>query len=479
MNWEKPQRQSAIAIFVLAAMNLRHMYALVILFVIQFFKEKPSWKAQLALLGCMVLFMFGKAFIDHFFFTFHISDGKFVTRKGMFAKHIITVPLERIQTVQFTQTFFHNLFGLHKVMIDTAGSESTEVSIQALSHAKAIALKEILTSTGNLPLEVPDTIQPITLRFDGLMKMALSHNHIKTFLLIISFAIARLEDVRDLFDYDGYEWVEEHRAEVNFSVQLTAIIAFMVMAVSIITSVLLIFFKYFDFKMTLTAKGFHVKHGLLQVKQQFIPLQKIQLLQWNANWVRRKMNYFICHFKATGEADLKNKQRIEVPLTNLKDLQQIIEYYEPNPPSAGNEANGIHPQYATRRILYLDIPVVVSLIAITYIWWEWYSLLWLISLVYYAIARNIYRSNFTFWVNDDAIEISKGVWGRERIILRWHKIQFVTTRQTIYQRKKQLATLVMQTAAGEITLPYIQLEEASALSNFLLMKIESSDQKWM
>jgi putative membrane protein len=479
MNWDKPQRQSAIAIFVLAAMNLRHLYAIAIIFIAQFFKEKPSYKMQLALLGGMLVFMFGKAFFDYFFFTFHISNGQFIIKKGVFAKRTITIPLEKIQTVQFAQTFFHSLFGLHKVMVDTAGTETTEVSIQALTHAKAIALKEILTTASDVHFEETETIKPITLSFEGLMKMAISHNHLKTFGLIIAFAIARLEDVKDLFNYDGYDWLEQHGKEVTFSIKFAAIIAFMVMSISIITSVLMILFKYYDFKISLTPKGFNIKHGLLQVKQQFIPLTKIQLLQWNANWVRRKMNYFVCDLKTTGEEDLKQKQKVQVPVTNHDHLQQIINYYQPVQPSASDAANGIHPQYAIRKIIFSGLPALAVLIGVSFIWWKWYSLLWLIWFVYYIIIKHIYRRNFTFWVNEDAVEVTKGVWGRERILLNWHKIQLLTIKQSIYQRRKKLANLVMETAAGEVVLPYIKLEEAQLLADHLLMKIESSSKKWM
>jgi membrane protein YdbS with pleckstrin-like domain len=66
--------------------------------------------------------------------------------------------------------------------------------------------------------------------------------------------------------------------------------------------------------------------------------------------------------------------------------------------------------------------------------------------------------------------------GTHFILLTWNKIQSVEIEQSLYQQKHGLANLSMQTAGGEIRVPYIELTTAHLIRNYALYKIETS--KW-
>ena len=52
-------------------------------------------------------------------------------------------------------------------------------------------------------------------------------------------------------------------------------------------------------------------------------------------------------------------------------------------------------------------------------------------------------------------------------------------KQSWYQRRKQLATIELYTAAGEMSIPFITLNEALQLENFILYRIETDKREWM
>ena len=61
-----------------------------------------------------------------------------------------------------------------------------------------------------------------------------------------------------------------------------------------------------------------------------------------------------------------------------------------------------------------------------------------------------------------------------------YKIQSVKFSQNIFTKKRGLANITIYTAAGEnLTIPYISDKIASDLYNFLLYKIESTEEAWM
>jgi len=246
-----------------------------------------------------------------------------------------------------------------------------------------------------------------------------------------------------------------------------------------VISVLRIVLKFANLNIQLNTKGFTLQHGLLNSHQQFIGARKIQFIVWKANWIRRKIGMYMFYIKTAGEDDLKKKQRIHVPVTRNEHLQQLAAYYQTAMPSATSAVNVIQKQYIYRTILLKGLPMLLLSVGISVYWWGWYSCLFLVWFAYYVVRTIIYQKNFSIWVNESAIEISTGVWGREKLILNWNKLQVITTRQNIYQRKNNLATLSLFTASGEVKLPYLLLSEARWLADYAAMKTESSQQNWM
>lgn len=481
VNWSEPQKQSAFGIFMFAGKAFRQVVIVVLAAVGSLVrKEKPFWVWALSF-GGIAAFVFGKAFLEYFFFTFHVTEGQLIIKKGIFSKKTLVIPFERIQTVQLHQNLLHKIINHCKVAIDTAGTEETEVAIQSLSYAKAISLKQLLTKQTVSPLtkEEEDVEKTIRLLPRDLFKMAISANHLETFGLLFAFVIARFQDVKDLFGIDAADWVESQGKQIAFTTQMIGLMIFFVLAFSILISVLRIVLKFSDLTIHLGEKGFQLKHGMLSSQQQFIGSKKIQFIQWNANWIRRKIGMYMFHIKTAGETDLKKKQKIHVPVTREEHLQKLGSYYQNHLPSVNTQPGTIQPQYFYRQIVLIVLPVTVLAVTTIWIWWSWYALLFLIWSINYIIKTKIYQQNFKIWVNDDAIEISKGVWGRQRLVINWHNLQVITVQQSIYQRRKRLANLSLQTASGEVNIPYLQVEEAQMLADHAAMKIESSQRNWM
>ena len=86
------------------------------------------------------------SYLQYLFFTFHIDEenGEFVIQKGILNKTRITIQLHKIQQVNINQSLIQRLVGVHKLEIDTAGSDKKEASISAISHDLATILKERL-----------------------------------------------------------------------------------------------------------------------------------------------------------------------------------------------------------------------------------------------------------------------------------------------------------------------------------------------
>jgi putative membrane protein len=63
--------------------------------------------------------------------------------------------------------------------------------------------------------------------------------------------------------------------------------------------------------------------------------------------------------------------------------------------------------------------------------------------------------------------------------LEIHKAQAVEITQTIFQKRRKLASLTVHSASKSITIPHIEKTEALAISNFILYLVESQNKDWM
>ena len=177
---------------------------------------------------------------------------------------------------------------------------------------------------------------------------------------------------------------------------------------------------------------------------------------------------------------IAKKQSIYVPGCYASQLSAVREAYFPEESKLSFEEHVIHPLVIYRRALYWGI--FPSLILGANFYWRDYgsdsfwAILWFVIVL---LLSWVYQRNYRYFVSDEGIRISTAIVGRTETLLKWYKIQGVEIGQGIYQRRKNLCNITFHTAAGVVEIPYIELEKARRLENFILYKIESSEEKWM
>lgn len=80
--------------------------------------------------------------------------------------------------------------------------------------------------------------------------------------------------------------------------------------------------------------------------------------------------------------------------------------------------------------------------------------------------------------DDDGLASRSGFFGRKVDAFLFRKAQGVTIRQSPLQRRKGLATLHVQLACGQVSVPYIEHGRACRLRDHMLYRVESSRRRW-
>ena len=479
IDWSVPQRQSWAALFIILYKILwRILKTFWWVLVIYFFRNKRNEfdSFEMAIIGLSLFSLIGSV-IEFIYFRFYIQENDLIIKSGFFTKKTITLPLNKIQAVHVEQTLLHNLLNAARLSFDSAGSEKLEVKIHAINKREAEDFKRFILHSRNddvsaEALAVPPEQVLVRLDAKDLFKLSISANHLEALVLMLAFFLSMIEQLKDIFnaEYSKFmNWVYQ----LNRS-PLSALLAGLIaaLAVSVIVSTVRVLIKYFDFRISRTEKGFFIHTGLLNIQEKMVPFSKIQFISWKANWIRRQMKLYLLNFHAVGYDDIKDKLRVRVPVTNESMIPVLLEQYHPLLPTENITPYRIHPAYVARRILLTGLlPAAIIILAGFYFfgWTTLWSLLWIVVI---SIASVLFQKKFRLWTDVDALQIRRGFLGIEELVLKWNMIQSVTLEQSIYQEGRQLATIVLHTAGGQVKIPYIKLPQAREIMNYALYKVE-------
>jgi len=488
--FETPQRQSPLALVMMFFKIFRTVITVIwpILIGLLLGKNKESTGLKWFIAGgAILLFVLVRTVLDYLYFRFSINDGQLVVRKGFFYKKAITVPLERIQAIHLEQSFLHTITLTHKLIIDTAGKEDAEVTIYAIPSSDALALRTLILNSVNEKTnssateEIPASKLISKLNLSGLLKLSLSANHIETIAVVMAFMFSRYEDVKPIIQNTPFlKNIISYGESVKYTWQLIAGLFVFVTVITIILSCIRIFLRFYNYTVKMDMKGYYIRWGLLQVKQKMIPFKRIQMIMWRSNFIRRLIGLALLNLKVAGTDEAKKKILIELPITDTDQIRQIIPVYQPvMPAETGVTGNKIHRSYAYRKTLFITLPVLIAVAGVAAFFWQWYALWVFVWLPYSLGLQLLFCHNFRFWITANGLQQYKSTWGRAEALLNWKNIQYIQIRQSIYQKRKGLSTLILHTAGGRFELPYIQYEESLQISNYALYRTESSQQTWM
>lgn len=481
IDWSQPQRQPLGGLLIAFSKVLWEVikkgWWLLLVFLL---KDKPEEASRVNRYEVIALAIVALTFIgtllQYFYFRFYISNNELIIKKGWLKKQTLIIPLAKIQTVHIEASLLHQVLNLVKVAVDTAGSDKTEVQIDALSRPMAEALQQQLgtnkSADENLIKEKPKPV--IQLSGTDLLKLSISANHLETFFLLLSFGVGIYTNLKDI-DITFLP----NASHIGFSGIMLLLATVVVLIGTILISVIRICLRFYGLTVFQSSGGLAIRSGLTNIKEQVVAARKVQAITWKANWIRQHLGLWLLEFRIAGNDELKKKQKVQIPVPQSAALPALINTYYPEPQTNGIVFLRIHSSYVLRRLLVAGFLPAILLMVITAWWWKYKVLFFLIIPLVVGINAALYQKRFKFWSFSEVALIDKSTWGLEKVLLLWYKIQSVQLKQSLFQRKRALATVVFYTAGGKFSAPFIPLEEARQLVNYAVYKIESNTERWM
>lgn len=434
----------------------------------------PLWIAGGSALFIIAVVTLGT--LAWFRYRYRIENAFMHVEYGLIVRKRLSIPRDRVQTVDTSAGIVHRLFGLQKLVIETAGSRRPEVVLNAVTRDEAERIrKAMVTDASDRMNDAADAGSPAAgadersaheavpaeagaagqaeapsgpvyrVPTGRLVIYSMTTGRVFISLAIIAAIYSQVEDwLRNLklFDYSVFEAIQPERS--SGWIALTAfLLIFLWIIGAAITTV-----KEYGFTVQRQGNKLLIRRGLLERKQLSVALDRIQAIHVQQNMLRRLFGY--------ASADLVTVASIRedglthtmlCPIVPVRELPGLLAAFTPGVEWPDTFAA---PGRAARGS-YIAMPLIVaSVLAAAGLIWIPGSYRWLaLALPCYAICLGVLRHRNAGWhLKDDQIVIRFGSFGVQMAFIQRRRIQWLRMKVTPLQARRRLATLQVFTASS-------------------------------
>ncbi|WP_028870826.1 PH domain-containing protein [Psychroserpens burtonensis] len=493
-DFSKPIRQSSKGIIIIFAFNaynfVRRFFVLFIAFGISLTKKKTFAHVTptvifLVIIGILIVLLV-LAILKYLNFKFYLSKDDFHLSTGIINKDNTIISKSKIQNVYIKQNFLQQIINVVSLNIETAGDNKSEISIKALDKPTALKLKKELFTKSNSTETLTDVVESRNVFFRVSLKRlfleGISQNHLRSFLIITSFVFGLYYEFKDYFrDLKLKQGLEElihlDKESLLNIIIINTVFILVAILISLLFSVLKTVVTNFNLEVVENQKTIEINKGLFNKVSLSLTPSRIQNIVIKTNRIKR---YFDLHTLSVKQAMVTVKQRKNFVIIALEkeQLKHLVDKLLVNYTSAIERSN---PKGYYKRILALNMFALALIINVPgfilfgNIMWYINIALVLFSVLYVTVT---YRKAF-YKIDDQFLTIGSGFIDTTTNILEIHKIQAVKLKQTIFQKRIQISSVIISTASKSVKIPYVSETEAKSIYDYLLFKVESQNRDWM
>lgn len=432
------------------------------------------------------------ALLSWWFFSYQVGDDAILIRSGVIKKKQLNIKFDRIQGVNTEQNPVYRLLRLVTVTFDTAGSAGSEGGLPAVTRNFADALRATIGRKSSEPAtddaeSAPPSAALLRLDWRDMIRIALADRRA---LIIFAFIGPLLEQMGDQVENIVERalqsaTLEATRLGIGSGLLIVGLLVLGVIVLLAVFSIVSAFLRYYRFELLLDGHTLRSSAGLLTRHEHAMDLQKIQTLRLQQGIVQSWLGRFTMTARQAISGRRQQRAKvftIPVLTADTADRLRVLLLA----PGAGRLTQDprsdlfvpVSRYYLRARILYGGlVPALFLTVALTTVFGliGLAGVLWL-PMVSLLSWRSWQRAGYLH--DDDELVRRSGLLGFRTVGLLFRKVQRVTITQSHFQRQKRLASLRLYMASGSVRVPYIGLATAEQLRDYILYKVESSQQAW-
>jgi putative membrane protein len=405
-------------------------------------------------------------------FEYELTEDSLDIASGVFSRREREIPLRRVQNVDVTRSLVARLLGLAEVDVETAGGGSTEANLRFVSREEAGRLQEEVRerraahdrsrerrnetdeSAGEegalAESEVAaDEAERAPRGERGELLFELSDRDLLLYGLlsfdprllsgVVAFATFAVPSLGQRVDIPNLGLVV-----------LGAGVVVLAVGVWLVSAVLRVV-QFYGFRLRQVGDDLRYERGLFERKDGTIPLSKLQTVSVEENVLMRRYGFASLAVETAGYAPGQSPSggsEAAIPLASreavfalARDVEPFGDYDLVRPPERARKR--YVRRYALAGLTVVGAGLLVDQFVASF---PWYLLVALVLLALPAARRA--HATRGFDVDDRHVITQMGWWNRQTTVVPNHRVQTVIERQTIFQRRWDLTSVVIDTAGS-------------------------------
>jgi putative membrane protein len=393
-------------------------------------------------------------------FTYRVYDDRIMLRRQLVARSIKAIPLERVRGVDVSAGPLHRLLRLAVVHIDAAAGsgKADEAVLNAISLDEATRLRHELlgerarAAAGRAAPPAGIAAGPsgelVRARPKWYLYAPLSGAYLFTPFALIGSLLGGIYNLGDDFGLITQRRVESVGKQVSGQPMLVFAVALALLALAMPVASIVVY-ALFNWNFTLAFRGGAVvaERGLLTRRSVTLERRRIRGVMMVANPLERLAGVVRLRALVTGLADAGHRGAL-LPASPSRVAEEIAgrvigEPPGPRPPLVR------HPEAArVRRIVRAVVPPL-AVAAIAGIAGQLWVVLVCLALAVLAVPLGLDRYRQLGHAADDVyLAVRSGSLRRRHIVIERRAVIAWQLRQTVFQRRLGLVTLVAAVGAG-------------------------------
>ena len=392
--------------------------------------------------GLLVIGAWEAAYVKKY--EYRLDGDTFDIYSGVLSRREREIPFDRIQNVDIAQNVIQRVFGIAELRLETAGGGGeSEARLRYVSREEATRLQELISrrKRGDTSERDPGARDDILFELD---------NRELGILGLTSANVRLLGLISGLFVIASPVAADQFSPRLGLLLLLGPVFAVAGLVFLWIVSGVQAVLRYYGFKLYRHDEELRYKRGLLQQYDGTIPLSKIQTLMISENLLARAVGYGSLAIETAGYAPGQdNNVESAVPIAKREHVFELARTIE----DIGDPEFTRPPKRARTRYVARYTIVVGVLTGISYALQRftgrvpfWYATAALLVLV--PVAAHLKWRNLGYCVGDRYVISQHGFWTRRTTIVPYYRVQTVSSSQNVFQRRRDLATLVVDTATS-------------------------------
>jgi len=405
--------------------------------------------AVAGLLALVVLAAFAYQVIYVRRFDYQPTTDTFDLRSGVVSRRTREIPYRRVQNVDVSRNVLQRVLGIAELRVETAGGGETEIRLRYVSHAEAERLQQEIgrrkrgtdgddedAATAEPSVQQLFAITPKELLLLGLVRVDLR---------LLSFATVLLPVI--------IPSVSNRFPLVDLLQAAPALLVGVVLLALVISSLRAVT-GYYGFELGRDDRELRYRRGLAQEYSGAIPLDKVQSVVVSESVLARLLGYASLSVETAGYApgtDGTGSQSA-VPIADRDRVFRLAREVESfGDPAFERPPKRARTRYAIRYSLGVALLAGLGVVAARLLPFPvpvpGYAPLALLPLA--PVAAHLKWTQIGFALGANHVVAREGFWTRQTRVVPYYRVQTLVESATVFQRRRNLATLVVDTAGAQ------------------------------